>query len=157
MPLRCLANENSTCVSRMLFAPWSWSLVPLACQLLFGRASPYIVNKGLSSPPGSQIKRSVSAATCTNLRPLKLSALTIHLFRFFLFFVQFLSSSSSLGICIASWASGKGLSDFLSPFLLVLFGIFPSTFLRATFSSTILSFFVSFCELFLLGCPYLLA
>jgi hypothetical protein len=68
---------------------------------------------------GSQIKRSVSAGTCSNLRPLKLSALTIHLFRVFLFFVQFLSSSSSLGICIASWASGKGSSDFLSPFLLV--------------------------------------
>jgi hypothetical protein len=155
MPLRCLANENSTCVSRMLFAPWSWSLVPLACQLLFGRASPYIVKRTFA--PGVKLSAAFSAGTCTNLRPLKLSALTIHLFRFFLFFVQFLSSSSSLGICIASWASGKGLSDFLSPFLLVLFGIFPSTFLRATFSSTILSFFVSFCELFLLGCPYLLA
>src|ERR1700728_2620372 len=136
--------------------PVCYGIGPLAFQLLFGRASPYILNKGCL-PPGSQIKRSVSAATCTNLRPLKLSALTIHLFRFFLFFLQFLSSSSSVGICIASWASGKGSSDFLSPFLLVLFGIFPSTFLGATFSSTILSFFVSFCKLFLLSYPYLLA
>jgi hypothetical protein len=148
MPLKYLVNENRARVFCMLLL---LALGPLAFQLLFGRASPYIVNKGLSSPPGSQIKRSVSAATCTNLRPLKLSALTIHLFRFFLFFLQFLSSSSSVGICIASWASGKGSSDFLSPFLLVLFGIFPSTF--ATFSSTILSFFVSFCKLFLLSLP----
>jgi hypothetical protein len=122
IPLKCLANENRTPCLLHGIAPGSWFLSPSMSARSGG-----LVHTSLKDfRPGSQIKRSVSAGTCTNLRPPKLSALTIHLFRFFLFFVQFLSSSSSLGICIASWASGKGSSDFLSPFLLVLFGIFPS-------------------------------
>src|SRR5271168_1612454 len=62
------------------------------------------------------------------------------LFHLFLFFVHFLSSSSSVGICIASWASGKVSSDFLSFPSGPLWHLSLATFPGATFSS---SFFVS--------------